>query len=59
MKVEKEEHAMGQVRRRQMICRGDSHSKRRRKLIIDSKWTFITRSSFSFTDSDPVWGFSL
>lgn len=57
MKVEKEEHAKGRVRWRQMICRGDPH--RRRKLIIDSEWTFITHSSFSFTDSDPVWGFSL
>lgn len=28
MKVEKEEHAMGRVRWRQMICRGDPHSKR-------------------------------
>lgn len=59
MKVEKGEHAKGRVRWRQMICRGDPRSKRRRKLIIDSEWTFITHSSFSFTDSDPVWGFSL
>lgn len=59
MKVEKEEHAKGRVRWRQMICRGDPHSKRWLKLIIDSTWTFITRSDVAARWWQPPSHFNL